>query len=211
VEDIIRRLIDFALGPFRVVIEAFRNSVLRMWQVLVSFFTIGRDAWRNLRAWVDHFMLNRFWSLLAIYDWGRNLIFVRIPRLLDQLSRDLTSWAARLINDVGNLARALYRQAIDFATRAVNVVRGILDDLSRWVTAWINRLIADVTRLLRRIFDDWASPERLAAWLVGAMFRALWGFFLSNVERVSVALWPLRMRIIMNTLGLVERILARVL
>lgn len=210
-ETLIRNLIEFAIGPVRNFVNAFRNSVLRLWHILVDFFGGSRVAWVWLRQWYNNWTIAHWFGLLSVYDWARNLMFVRIPRLLDILTRDLTGWASRLINDVGNLARGLFRQAIDWATRAANFVHGLLDDFSRWAVGWISRLVGDVGRLLRRIFDDWATPERLAAWIVGAMFRALWGFFLSNVERVSVSLWPLRARIIMSTLGLVERILARVL
>lgn len=210
-ETLIRQLIQFAIGPINAFVNAFRNSVLRLWQLLVNFFGGGRVAWVWFRQWWNNWTIAHWYGLLSVYEWGRNLVFNRIPNLLGNLSRQITSWAIGELTKLGNFARGLVDQVIRWASQALNDLRNLLRQLSEWATQLIHQLVTDVGQLVRRVFQDWSTPERLTAWLVGAMFRALWRFFLDNVERVSVMLWPLRARIIWSTLNLVERILSRVL
>jgi len=94
---------------------------------------------------------------------------------------------------------------------AVNGALDLIQSLTGWATKQINSIVDRLARAEKLVFNLLVSPERMALWLAGAMFRALWNYALTNADRYAAAWWQRRQVIESGTLSIVESILERII
>lgn len=145
------------------------------------------------------------------YDTFRWLLSVQVPRLIKQARDAVVKWAADQINR----AKAVLTSAIDtlrrWATSAVNALRSLVDNVRRWAAGLLSRLDAAVKRIIDRVFGLWSTPARLAGWLVGAMWTALWRYVDSNLDRIVAAVYAKRRAVFFKSIETIERLVGRLL
>jgi hypothetical protein len=211
VEDWIRSLIAQGVRSVTGLAQATARRLTSVWSVITAFFVRVATAATTVRARILGLFAAMARHAAATLTTLRWIILTYVPRRLAQAAADLRTWTANLIRTTVNAVRALVDQLASWARARVAELLGALDALRRWALDRVALLADRVNRLLDRVFGLWATPSRLAAWLVGAMFGALLRFAVDNAVRVGRALWAARARVALDGLHLVEDIITRII
>lgn len=207
----LRALLSVLPGWLAAPLRPLTDRLVAIWQWAYDLGrrTVGRWALVTIagRILSDglHYLAFETYSTLA---W---LSVVSVPRWA-RWARDLA-----ITTLVATVTRLLaLRDAAIAALRAWAIVQiGLLGrgvaDLRRWAVARLAGLAVSVARLLRHVFGVLGTPERLAAWIVGAMWLALWRYGWSQRDRLAAALWARRQPILLRSIVEIERIIGRLL
>jgi len=209
VEAWLRALISAIPFPFRPAGELVIGGIIRLFQWTNSLLGRVRSNWNPLSAAAR--WLSQGIDKLAIeaYLTFKHLILDRLPAWAQHAINTALRWAADRINAARALAQALFDSAITWARDRINDVRKFAQDALRWTTEWIAWLRDATVRLIRRVFEDWASPFRLAEWLVGAMWSALWRYAWGQRDRLVDAVKPIIVGLLLRAAHEIERQIAR--
>lgn len=185
-------LLDKIPSPLRGAAKWLLSGVIQVFRWVDGLARRVRVAWNRFTTAAQTLRGGIIYMGTELYTTLRWLVTVRIPRAITDATNRIHSALAALIARV----QAEVAAALDAAMRWL---RGILAslwaavrDLRAWVanlvSPWVNR----VRDLVARVFDTWATPARLAQWLVGAMWSALWGYVDRNLDRLVMAAWSRR-------------------
>jgi hypothetical protein len=211
VDDFIRALTRFlpswAISLAQPVID--RLLAVYAWAYGLGARVAG--GWRSLRTGVTRArdgLIRLPGEVFTTFMW---LVTVRIPAVL----RVAINTAVTTVTDIINRVRAAILAELAtlrrWATDAVNGVLGLLGTLRRWVTDQLNTLISAVRRLLGQVFGVWATPERLAEWLIGALWARWWRYASDHADEVLAWLWARRQTAQLRAVAEVEQVLGRLL
>lgn len=209
--DWIRSIFDSLAAPIRTLISEVAKRVSSVWGLLVSFFGSVRSKWRTLRAntiGIVNAAIRHAQAVLVTLKW---LALVYIPRKIAQEAASIRTWAGNLIAGAIATARKLVSDAVTWAGQQLAKLLAALDAVRAWAIAQFNAVVSVLNQLARLVFTLLTSPERLALWLVGAMFSALLKFALDNAEKIGIALWSKRRTIVTGLVHLLEDVLVRIL
>lgn len=210
-ESWIRSLIEFAILPIRTLTNAVVSRLSALWSVIVGFYTRVRNS---LGRWLT---VAYGWAgaqarhALAVYVTLRWVAFDWLPRNLASTVDQLGRWVRGEISMAVGLVRGELSQLANWATRALNTVVDYLDRFGAWVSARFDAAVAAIRRLEDRVFGVLATPERLAAWAVGAIASALFRYALDQAVPVGRALWRRRVPVALESLNVVEDIVTRII
>lgn len=207
----LRALLSILPGWLAAPLRPLTDRLVAIWQWAYDLGrrTVGRWALVTVagRVLLDglHYLAFEAYSTLAWLSavsvprwarWARDLAIsvmtatvVRLLALRDAAIAALRTWA---ILQIGLAARGLA-------------------DLRRWAVAQLAGIMVTLTRLVRHVFGVLGTPERLAAWIVGAMWTALWRYGYSQRDRLAAALWARRQPILLRSIVEIERIIGRLL
>lgn len=209
--EFIALLIAAALSPLRVAIAAIVARFSALWATTTGFWTRTRDEfarWIGLaHSWATaggRFVRTTFVVAAYTIRWF-------VPNLVAQAATDVYDWAtgfvSGLISDVlGKLA-----QVRDWIIARVNDVINALVTFRTWAFGQLGELKESVTALLRHVFGPLSTPDKLAAWIVGAMFAALVHYLIDNAVPIGRAIWAQRVKVTAENLDRVEDIFTRII
>lgn len=207
----LRLLVSLLPGPLRAIATPLVDRLVAIWQWSESLARRVRDGWRRLQAGarrmrdgLDKLGRETFVTL-------RWLLSVRVPALLRTLRDDLVQWVTGRLRDLLLAVDQARRLVLDLGARIRNELLSRVDGLRRWLLEAIKDLVATVAALRDRALHLWGTPERLATWLAGAMWSALWRYAWSQMDRLTSALWRQRRVITLQILAEVERQIGRLL
>ncbi len=210
-EAFLRALYAVIPGWLRPVAAPVIDRLLAVWRWSQSLAVRVRGGWQRVNTGTQRLRdgLERLGG--ATYDTLRWLTQVRVPALA-RWSRDAAiRWARDRVQEL----RVAVGSVRTLAIRAVSALRAEalawLSALRRWVAGLVGPVLSAVGRLLTRVFDTWATPARMAAWLAGAMWSALWHYAYSNIDRFAEALWSRRRRLTLRTIDEITQIVRHVL
>jgi hypothetical protein len=184
------------LAVYNWVFGLFRATVPN-WRVIVTGAKLLRQGVGNLGFEVYN----------TLY-WIRN---VWVPKMT-AAARDLAILSA--IAFVNKVLVPVTKSIVDLRLWALGrlaAASASLEALRRFTARELAALASTLSKVARRVLVDWATPTRLAAWLAGAMWSALWRYGFSQVDRFSDYFWRRRQAIILRTIGEIERQVGRLL
>lgn len=163
------------------IFGVFNDGVAFARWVKDGFFTLARDG----KAF-----LNSAHSWFAeMYVTVRHIVTVRIPRMANDAVQRATKWAADRVTWALNQAKALISTLDRWAKTAISMLRSWAEGAVRWLTGQVNSLIANARKLLDRVFGLWATPLRLAEWLIGALWSVALRYLYQQRDRIATWLF----------------------
>lgn len=204
-------LITSAVSPIRVAIAEVVARFTGLWATVTGFWGRTRDEFAR---WIG---LARGWAgagaryVGSVYTSIRYIIVWLIPHLIAQAVSDVVSWAIDFVAGLINAVRGELAVLRDWFVSTVNdVIRGF-NEFRTWSTQRIGELIDTARALVKHVFGPLGTPERLASWIVGAMFAALLRYVLDNAVPIGRALWSARALVTVENLDKAEDIFIRIL
>lgn len=210
-EDWIRDLIAEGTRTLRAGLTAVQQRIAAIYGMFTAFFLRLRSRYSTWIVFVRNW---KYWALthaLAVYTTMRWLTLVYIPRKIGDLSRSIVAWTRAEIAHAVAALLAEIAALRAWATKEVNRALAAVGALSAWTVREIGQMRADIARIKDRVFGVLATPERLAAWIVGAMAGALLRYVLAHAEALADYLWRRRTSLAVTSISLIERIVTRVL
>jgi len=197
--------------PFRTPASLLVGALIRVWQWSDGLARRTRSVWDPM--WIAaHFLRNGIATLgLETLNTLRWLVTVRLPKLFKTAVDSAVKWAADHIIAVANQAKSLVDNLRRWATDRIREALTAIDGLRRWAAGLLAELKSGVSRLLGMVFGTWATPARLAAWLAGAMWSALWRYGWQQADRIAEAAWRARRTLALRTIAEIEHIIGRIL
>lgn len=113
-----------------------------------------------------------------------------IPQRVAAAINTVKQWASPLINAALNTAKSLVKNLTDWAKAQLNSLLSALTALRNWATARIDEIKAKLKGTVDVWFDRLTHPDKMAAWLIGAMLGQLFRFAYANRDRIAT--WFLR-------------------
>lgn len=197
--------------PFRAAAALVINAIIRLFQWTDGLARRVRGGWNPITAaaqWLSQGLLslgNDMWTTL------RWIILIKIPMWANHAMTVAINWASARINELHNWAQSIVDNVFRWTVTQIQGVLSTLDGLRKWASGLLAEARAAINRLLSRVFDTWATPARLAEWIVGAMWTALWRYAWSQADRIAAALWAARRTLALRTVSEIERIIGRLL
>lgn len=198
-----------AVAPLRVIVAEVSARISSVWATITN--TLGR--WRRYGDWWVANLVNlgpaTLRNALAVYNLLRYLLWTFIPRTAADIAGQLVAVALQRLAELRDLALALIDRAVELArslfNQAVDFAQRILD----WTADRVRDILADLRTIKDHLFGPLATPERLVAWILGALISALVGWFLDNVDTLALLAFRRRRTLEDQALVLTERIVDR--
>lgn len=151
----------------------------------VKFARWLKGGFHSLWASGKNFLLaKREWLLETVvtFQW---LVLQRIPKIARDTLNGAIKWATARIDWLHSLLRGTIDTLERWAKNAINALKSALSAFQNWATGLINALRSNVTRLLDRVFGILGTPQRMAEWLIGALWTVFLRFLFQNRERIA--------------------------
>lgn len=198
-----RRLID--LGHRVVdVVSHFWNTIVGFWHVLRTVFA---DLGHTVSGWL-HFLLNFIeWTAKTLW----HAATVAIPNAARWALREAVSWSGAAVSRIHALLSAALRVVRDWAARELAGLLVLLRNGLQWVQDLFGPVLNWISRYGNRVVDLVLHPDRLAAWIVPALWGPLWRYLQARAP--TIGSWFLRRSIasVGPLAGMIESVLAKIL
>jgi hypothetical protein len=185
-------IVNIALSlvlPIKAFAQQILNGVWGVWHTVINIMVLLKNGWLRLRAYINEWTIRAWYHGLAVYDALRNLIFVRIPRLLSILESRVVNYAIRIVEEAKRLLTAFIGAVRDFVVGLINAVRNLLNDTIQWARRTFNDIVDKLVRTMRLVFSLLDDPRHLAQWVVGALWSALWHYLRDQSVPWGRLLW----------------------
>ena len=210
-EDWLAGLIGLAGNKISDIVAAIQARLSSIWSTSTGFWTRIRTGLGSLRAagagWINSH-LGWLVSLATTLQW---VILVYVPRKAFQFASDVKTWATDEIQSAKNLASSALTAARTFLLGLINAVIAGVNNLTTWALGAVSALNSNVGKLLDRVFGVLATPERLVAWILGALVSALVDWAKQHAISLGRAIIATRAQIILDSLGLLEDLVNRII
>lgn len=121
---------------------------------------------------------------------ARWIVTILIPQRVAAAINAVKAWVSPLVQRALNTAKALVNDLAKWAASAINAVKSLAGQVRDFLLGKINAILDR----LHRTIDVWADrlthPDKMAAWLVGALMGPLWRYVYANRSRIMS--WFLR-------------------
>lgn len=210
-DDFLNALVGLIPNPLKGAARAIVDRLLTLWHSVTDFWGRVRGGWQRLRNASYGLGLSQLRHLYALAVTMRWFVTVYVPRQASLFADAARSEARYLIGQAADFARAELRDARTFLAALIYDTQQLLGDWARWTLNNVNDLLARAHRIEDRLFGTLGSPERLAAWAIGAIIDAGIGWFEDNAVRIGRRLVAQRTQIFIDGLGKAEDIVSRIL
>lgn len=188
------------------------DYVVHAFQVLWNIVTqIGRNVGR---AWHTFYRsMSTLAKLIddlaaATYSFGRKLITHTIPDAVRNTLRAAISEAAKLANTVKDWATKAYRAVVSYVSALVADLRSWTSSAVRWLTGLISQIRDTLGRVARIVDALLTHPDRLVAWILGPLWRALLRLLIDSAEAIARYLAGSVVKLILRSVPTIEAIIA---
>jgi hypothetical protein len=210
-EAFLAGLINLLPGPLRPIAGPVVARLLAVWRWSQSLGVRVRGGWRlaltgglRLRDGLRRLAAEGFLTL-------RWIVEIRIPAIAGAAREAAIAWASTQLAKLATTLDAARRFLIDLVARSVATLRAWVDAWRAYLVGLIAGAVNGLDRLLERVFRTWATPERLVAWIFGALWSALWRHVWANLDALAESVIRRRQAIALRVLTEAERIIGRVL
>ena len=210
-DDFLNSLVGLLPSPLRGAAQSIVNRLLAIWHGVTDFWGRVRGGWQRFRNAGYAFGLSQLRHLYSLAVTLRWLVTVYVPRQASLFADAARAEASRLVGLAIAGARAELTAARNFLAARIDDAQRLLGEWTRWTLANINDLIERAHRIEDRLFGTLGSPERLAAWAIGAIIDAALGWFEDNAVRIGQRLVAQRTQIFLSGLAKTEDIVSRIL
>lgn len=209
-DDLIRSLINFALSPIRTIVTEVANRLQAVYGAFANTLSRARGGllyWVvRGQAWLSS-AANHAWQTAHSIRW---LMLVIIPAIAAEAAEAARRYAADLVNVARTIAAVGLAQLQAWAAARLTDALRAISALQTWATGQLAALVVDLRRIKDHVFGPLASPDRLAAWLVGAMFNALLAFAWARAATLAEIAWRHRKTVPSRTVDLIDDIADRI-
>jgi len=207
----IRRKLGQGWSAITSAIDAVRDVVVTIWVLLGRVFALIRRGWEKLGPALWWFADAVGDLAEQVYKVTRGLLLHIIPHAIRVAINALRKWAARAIGLARDLARGLFRTLRDWASRAINAVKGFLNDVWDWTRKHVNDLLDRARRIWDKVADLVLHPEKLWAWLFPHAVRPLLRFLVSVGAKLGRWLLESSVSAALRAASLIESIIVKIL
>lgn len=205
--NLIDRLPGFLKAAFRGVAAYF----LAPWRLLIKFFqdvrATGLRLWKFAGQFKDGIVAFAFWTGRALWNITGKIIPRAIQIAVLRLTKWVTAGLARARNEVVFWVNRLAR----LIEAGLNALRAFVRDILTWASAQISSVFNWITRIGNRVADLVLHPDRLALWLLPALWGPLWRFIESRAEPIGRWLLARSVNGALRSADVIERVIARIL
>lgn len=209
-ESWINSLISLALGPVRVLAQGAVDRIASVYSAFTNALSRVRASFGTWAARGATWALataNNAWEVAQRIRW---LYVTVIPALVGQALNTARQYALTLMNAAVTTARAELGQLRAWATQRLSEALRAISGVSAWATERFAAVAVDLRRIKDHLFGPLATPNRLAAWLVGAMFTALLSFVWAHAAALAEIAWRNRKIVPNRTIDLIDDITERI-
>ena len=183
-ETFIRAIVNLAIGGVRDLAAAAMERMLWLYGVVVTVGIAIRFGWNSVTG-AARFWGAKVWHFSAqIYGTLWYIIHVRIPAMIGNATGNIIEWASAVIQDLEMRITIGLTLLRDWAIARVNDILDFLDRFGIWVARTFNEAWDMIGRIGDLVFMLLTSPERMAAWLFGALVRHLFRYMDENAESI---------------------------
>jgi len=187
------------------------QRLMSIWKTVTGFFGRVKAGWDRLYGRARRWATAQARHAVATLNALRWIVVTVIPYKISTLADSIAAWARERIADAVAFVSAGLAQLRDWTTRAVALALAELRNLRDWALREVARIASLLASTAQRVADLLTSPDRLVAWILEPLARALWDLAERNLERIGELAWRARHRIIARGLEALEHVLARVI
>lgn len=181
-ETFIRAIVNLAIGGVRDLATAAMERMLWLYSVVVTVGLAIRTGW-NAVTTAGRFYAQKLWTFSAqLYGTLWYIIHVRIPIVVNTAIDNTISWLSAVIQDVEMRITIGLMLLRDWTIAAVNNVLDFLDRLGEFIARKFGEVWETLDRAAELVFTLLTSPERMAAWIFGALIRHIIRYVDDNAE-----------------------------
>lgn len=209
--DWINGIIGDATGGLARLASSVAQKIAWVYNFVVGFLASVRATVIRIRDFVRNFLGAVILVGAATYTALKWLAQVALPRAITQMFDILTAYADRAASLALSAARALIADVKTFVSRLIAALQATVSGFIRWATQNIGTLLNDVKVLVDHVFGVLGTPERLVAWIIGTLVKALFSWALDNAVALGQAFWASRTRILLSGASKIEDIITRII
>lgn len=210
-EEWINGLIGYVTSPLRDLISAVGERIGWVYSLIVRVLTSVKNAQGRLFNAVANFRNWITWAIGEAYLTLRWLITIKVPQMLANAQAALVRWATGAIQVSANALRSVILTLDRWIKARVSELLNTISDLRKWSLAQINSILDVLRRVRDIVYLLLTSPQRLAAWLVGAMTEELWRYANRNADKIAIWMRAKSVKYTLAAAGQIESIIARLL
>lgn len=181
-ETFIRAIVNLAIGGVRDLAAAAMERMLWLYSVVVTVGMAIRTGWNTVTT-AGRFYAQKIWTLSAqIYGTLWYIIYIRIPIVVNTAVDNAVSWITAVVQDVEMRITIGLMLLRDWTVTAVNNVLDFLDRLGELISRKFGEVWEWLDRIIELVFTLLTSPERMAAWIFGALIRHVIQYVDDNAE-----------------------------
>lgn len=207
----IRSLINSATGGLRSAIDAVTGRITSVWTVLTGFFGSVHTAETRLRTGIDNWINAQLRHASAIATTLRWLATVYVPNRILVAVTSIETWTSSLINEARALAASEVQALKQWAIGEINNVINEALAFTGWVQSQLSAVIGRIARIEATVGTLLGAPERLAAWLVGAMVTAIIGYASDHAEAIGRNIWARRQTVGLAAAHWIEDLILKII
>jgi hypothetical protein len=187
------------------------QKILGLYNFVIGFFLRVKAAVVAARAAVMAWIAAMVAHAVAIANAVRFIVTQLIPKLLAALEAKVRAWVSGLIAFTQTLARQLIAAAEARLLAGLAKLRQLNQALQNWATSQFVSAVSRLNRLEARVFGLLATPERVVAWILGALTKALGRWALDNAGRLGRQLFRWALGGAAGAAHLIEDIIVRII
>lgn len=210
-EEWLAGLIASVPGPLRPAANIIVGAILRVFQWVDGLFRRVVGGWNPLYGateWLGGGLKELRDEIVETVKW---VILTKIPQWSNAATQWAVRWAADRLRELRDWTAGQIQAVLRWAADRIGEARDLVDRLTRWASDQIHTIVDRVNRLLGRVFDDWATPLRLAEWLIGPLWTVFWRYAYSQRDKIIDWVWSGITPRLLRFAAEIERQIARVL
>lgn len=203
----INKLPGFLQSPLRPVADR-----------IFSIFDDGVTFARWIKSGVAYWFTRAVSLAAAIVTVGAEattaviwLVKTFVPQRIAAAITAVQKWATPLIKSALDTAKSLVESLRKWAVSQLNSALSALNSLRTFITGKVNAIIDKLTRTVDVWFDRMTHPDKMAAWLAGALISPLWRYVWAQRARYAEAFLRLAVSLALRAAREIDALIARLL
>lgn len=195
-------------------IEDLANSVIdgfrAVWNVFASLMHVLRVVFGDMASGVVNFLKHAIEFANWVAGYLRNVVVNIIPRAIAYVSGEIRAWVSQAIWFIRNLFSAALDQLRRWAESAINYVTDLLIRVRDWLWGYVKNVVNWVVNIGNRLADIVLHPDKLATWVVPALWGPLWRYV--QAQAVPIGRWILARSVgaVLGSAGLIESVIVKI-
>lgn len=211
-------MIDWLRGklgaPYRAVsalAAATLAAVLAPWHVFTGFLHLMRLAVSEyIAALVNFLKLAQnfaYWSTNAL----RDILINRIPQTLRHALDTSIGWAKKFAQAALDHALGALNTIFWWTVRKTDEIIGTLSRVRDYLLGLISPVVVWLSRVGNRVADIVLHPEKLALWVIPALWGPLWRYLQANAVTIGRWLLARSAGTVVASASLIESVIVKIL
>lgn len=210
-EEYLKGLVASAVGGIKTLANTALSRITTVWTTIITFFRSVGAVETTLRARVTSWVQTQIRHAQAVLTTLKWIATTLVPRLITIAVTQIRTWTSALITAAKAELTKLVTDLRTWATKEIASLLAGLAALRTWALNQFAPLINLVNKIAASVFGVLSTPERIANWIVAAMFTALMKYIEANLEAIADYIWARRVFIWQKSTAVLEDILTRLL